>query len=142
MYNEKEMNKNIKTILLVLPFVALAFGVVEFARDASEDLYGPKKENPLYGTWYTTIHSLGKDVYVEMLYNKDKTCIYREYDDERINHRDIDRGRFELENEKISIWWDSMRDSWEREGPVVSSYEVKGDKLITDDDDSVIWRKK
>lgn len=136
------MNKKIKTFLLILPFIALIWGVVEFTKSATEELYGPKKVNPLYGTWYTTIYSLGQDVYVEMVYNEDKTCVYREYDEKRINHRDIDKGRFELEKNKISIWWDSMSSSWETSGPEVSTYKIEDNEMIMDNDDSVIWKKK
>lgn len=53
------MNKNIKTILLILPIAALIYGVIDFTTDASEELYGPQKVNSLYGTWYTTINRLG-----------------------------------------------------------------------------------
>ncbi|MBR0264545.1 MAG: hypothetical protein IJK27_00600 [Bacilli bacterium] len=135
------MNKTTKNILLILPFIVLIYGVIDFTKNASEELYGPKKVNPLYGTWYTIIYSLGKDVYVEIIYNDDNTCIYREYDDKHVNHRDIDKGRFELEKGKIYIWWESMRDSWDKDGPVVSTYEIKDDKLITDDDESFIWKR-
>ena len=99
------MNKNkLKTALLILPFILLVIGVAQFAWHGDEGLYGSPK-NPIYGTWNATISdSQGKEVYVEMVYNDDNSCIFREYDDQRKHHKDLDTGRFELESGKISIW--------------------------------------
>lgn len=137
------MNKNkLKTALLILPFILLVIGVAQFAWHGDEGLYGSPK-NPIYGTWNATISdSQGKEVYVEMVYNDDNSCVLREYDDQRKHHKELDTGRFELESGKISIWWESARNSWDKDGPEVSTFEVSGDELYFDGDDETVWKKK
>lgn len=118
------MKKNLRFMVFALMAV-FTFTLVSCSSDEDDN----SSTNPLIGTWYTE-YEVEESVkhYEEITYKADNTCTWKEIDYDRTY---TDLGKYSVEGNKISIWWESEKDLWEKEGPFVMTFTISGNKMTT-----------
>lgn len=122
------MNK--KLLLYVLAIIMSSMINIGFTSCDKDD---DKVSNPLVGTWYGEDESEkdGGMRYEEISFNEDMTCTSIVY---QLNPYKItfeDHGRYQIDDNVLSIWWASEKEAIEREGPYRLFFTISGDILTT-----------
>ena len=100
--------------------------------------------NPIVGTWWVEgdPSDWKQAVYTEITYNSDMTCSWREYQNSRDQLTSSDTGKYQIDGNTLSIWWNSVKDSWDEEGPWTTTFTINGNKMITTESSGTTWTKK
>ena len=134
------MKKSVISLSLILGLFMSSFAMMACNGDDDEE---KSLSYLLVGTWYVWHYADGDwnhDEYTEITFNKDFTCtsLNKEwYDNETIVNSD--KGIYNVEGNKLSIWWNSEKDE---DGPWTTVFTIKGNKMITTEADGTTWTKK
>lgn len=105
---------------------------------SSDDDDDKSTSNPLVGTWYSD----SENQYAEITFKADYTCTSREYNSDRTKIEYSDRGTYEIAGNTLSIWWESAKSNWDKEGPWTTIFTISGNKMTTTENNGVVWTKK
>ena len=121
--------------------VGLFVSVVAFTGCSSDNEDSPS--NPLIGTWYVEgVDHEGESRITEVTYNADNSCTWREYGSDKTTIIDADTGTYKVDGNKLSIWWDSEREYWEKDGPWTTTFTINENKMTTTEAGGTVWTKR
>lgn len=131
--------KKIFTVLsLMIGLMVSTFALTACGGDDNND----SPSNPLVGTWYIESVEKGETYYSEITYNSDYTCTWREYKSDRKTLLDSDAGKYKIEGNTLSIWWNSEQKYWDEDGPWTTTFTISGNKMTTTERGGSTWTKK
>lgn len=133
-----------KGLLHLMAILMVAMLGVDFASCSSnEDGDSSSPSNPHVGTWYTeSVSSAGKIKYTEVTYKSDFTCTWKECEADRKTIIDTDYGRYQVDGDLLSIWWNSEKKYWEEDGPWHTTFTINGNVMKTTEAGETTWYKK
>jgi len=133
------MNKRFSFLSLLL---GLFVCVTVFSACGGDDDNGGSSSNSIVGTWYTEGVEKGNPTYSEITYNADNTCTWRDYKSDKTTIKESDRGKYKVEGNKLSIWWESEKKYWDTDGPWTTIFTISGNKMTTTEGGGTTWTKK
>lgn len=128
-----------KLISILSLTVGLLVSVAAFTACSSSDNDegGSSSSSSIVGTWYTEGVEKGQPTYTEITYNADLTCTWRDYKSDKTTIKDTDSGKYKVEGNKLSIWWNSDHgDVW------TTTFTISGNKMTTTEGGGTVWTKK
>ena len=127
-----------KLISILSLTVGLLVSVVAFTACSSDnDESGSSSLSSIVGTWYTEGVEKGQPTYTEVTYNADLTCTWRDYKSDKTTIKETDSGKYKVEGNKLSIWWNSDHgDVW------TTTFTISGNKMTTTEGGGTVWTKK
>lgn len=99
----------------------------------SSDDDNSSSSNSLIGTWCTEFMD-EELIIAEITFNKDHTCMSKEYYSDRTTIKFADTGTYKIDGNKMSVWWNSEKEYWEKEGPYTLTFTITGNKMSVTDE--------
>jgi hypothetical protein len=95
--------------------------------------------NAVVGTWSTEIYTDG-DYYTTLItYNADGSCTSKEYKQNNPNDVETDKGKYQVDGNKLSIWWESEK---EFDEPWTCTFTISGKRMTTSENGGTVWIKQ
>lgn len=95
--------------------------------------------NAVVGTWSTEIYTDG-DYYTTLItYNADGSCTSKEYKQNNPNDVETDKGKYQVDGNKLSIWWKSEK---EFDEPWTCTFTISGKRMTTSENGGTVWIKQ
>ena len=96
-----------------------------------------QSDNPIVGTWITeTPTDDGR--YSSITYKADGSCFWKDYKKEDPNYIETDNGKYQVDGNKLSIWWESEK---EFDEPWTCTFTISGNRMVTSENGSSVWIK-
>lgn len=131
-----------KSITILGLTIGLFVSMFAFTACGSDDDNNETSSNPIVGTWWVENTSKGYIKYTEITYNADLTCTWREYEQDRTTLKRSDTGKYKVEGNKLSIWWESEKKYWDEDGPWTTTFTISGNKMTTTEAGGTTWTRK
>ncbi len=94
-----------------------------------------EKYTPVVGVW-----ELESEGYVTQLsFNAYGSCFFREWSVDNPSDEDTDTGRYTVNGNTLSIWWESEADD---DDPWTCTFKIEGDRMITSENGGTVWIRK
>lgn len=93
-------------------------------------------KNPsIVGTW-----ELVSNGYVtQMSFNANGSCFFKEWSESNPSEVDTDTGRYTVNGNTLSVWWESEADEDE---PWTCTFKIEGNRMTTSENGGTVWIRK